>query len=83
MESLLQSMLVPFLLFTVAVYSIYRWWTRISISDIPGPEPESFLLGKALCNPGPFPMTLLTRKPPGILPESGRRGTLLHHIIVP
>ncbi|KAJ7340782.1 cytochrome P450 [Mycena albidolilacea] len=45
MESLLQSVLVPFLLFTLAVYSIYRCWTRISISDIPGPEPESFLLG--------------------------------------
>ncbi|KAJ6557519.1 cytochrome P450 [Mycena capillaripes] len=27
------------------VYTLYRRWTRISISDIPGPEPESFLLG--------------------------------------
>jgi hypothetical protein len=26
-------------------YTLYRRWTRISISDIPGPEPESFLLG--------------------------------------
>ncbi|KAJ7275784.1 cytochrome P450 [Mycena rebaudengoi] len=25
--------------------TIYRRWTRISIADIPGPEPESFLLG--------------------------------------
>ncbi|KAJ7923520.1 cytochrome P450 [Mycena leptocephala] len=38
-------MLVPFLIFTVVLYNIYRRWTRISISDIPGPEPESFLLG--------------------------------------
>ncbi|KAJ7791744.1 cytochrome P450 [Mycena leptocephala] len=45
MESLSQSMLVPFLVFTVVLYNIYRRWTRISISDIPGPEPESFLLG--------------------------------------
>ncbi|KAF7362971.1 Cytochrome P450 [Mycena venus] len=27
-------------------YTLYRRWTRISVSDIPGPEPESFLLGK-------------------------------------
>ncbi|KAF8149244.1 cytochrome P450 [Mycena galopus ATCC 62051] len=26
-------------------YTVYRRWMRISISDIPGPEPESFLLG--------------------------------------
>ncbi|KAJ7319227.1 cytochrome P450 [Mycena albidolilacea] len=26
-------------------YTLYRRWTRISISDVPGPEPESFLLG--------------------------------------
>ncbi|KAJ6557510.1 cytochrome P450 [Mycena capillaripes] len=26
-------------------YTVYRRWSRISISDIPGPEPESFLLG--------------------------------------
>ncbi|KAJ7236602.1 cytochrome P450 [Mycena haematopus] len=26
-------------------YTLYRRWTRISISDIAGPEPESFLLG--------------------------------------
>ncbi|KAJ6571321.1 cytochrome P450 [Mycena capillaripes] len=45
MESLSQSVLVPFLVCTLVLYSIYRRWTRISISDIPGPEPESFLLG--------------------------------------
>ncbi|KAJ7126049.1 cytochrome P450 [Mycena epipterygia] len=27
------------------LYSIYRRWTRISVADIAGPEPESFLLG--------------------------------------
>ncbi|KAJ6535340.1 cytochrome P450 [Mycena vulgaris] len=45
MESLSPSMLAPLLVFTLVLYSIYRRWTRISISDIPGPEPESFLLG--------------------------------------
>lgn len=49
MESLSQSMLVPFLVLIVVLHSIYRRWTRISISDIPGPEPESFLLGRAIC----------------------------------
>ncbi|KAJ6484836.1 cytochrome P450 [Mycena sanguinolenta] len=44
MESLSQSMSVFFLV-ALALYSIYRWCTRISLSDISGPEPESFLLG--------------------------------------
>jgi cytochrome P450 len=39
-------MLVPFLAVSaLALYTFYRWWTCISIADIPGPEPESFLLG--------------------------------------
>lgn len=28
------------------LYRLYQKLTRISISDIPGPEPESFVLGK-------------------------------------
>jgi hypothetical protein len=28
-----------------AVYACYRRYTRISVSHVPGPEPESFLLG--------------------------------------
>ncbi|KAJ7869952.1 cytochrome P450 [Mycena olivaceomarginata] len=43
-------------------YMLYRRWTRISISDIPGPEPESFLLGsqrEALqCQAGEASLTL-------------------------
>jgi len=27
------------------LYTSYRWYTRVSISHIPGPKPESFLLG--------------------------------------
>ncbi|KAJ7921152.1 cytochrome P450, partial [Mycena leptocephala] len=27
------------------LYAAYRRWTRISIADVPGPEPESFLMG--------------------------------------
>ncbi|KAJ7318602.1 cytochrome P450 [Mycena albidolilacea] len=34
-----------FLVVLWIAYTLYRRWTRISISDIPGPEPESFLLG--------------------------------------
>ncbi|KAJ7111272.1 cytochrome P450 [Mycena epipterygia] len=33
------------LLGVLVIYSIVHRWTRISIADIPGPEPESFLLG--------------------------------------
>ncbi|KAJ7187843.1 cytochrome P450 [Mycena filopes] len=29
----------------VAIYYLYRRWTRISVADIPGPKPDSFLLG--------------------------------------
>ncbi len=29
-------------------YSIYKRWTRISISQVPGPESKSFLYGKPL-----------------------------------
>ncbi|KAJ7167314.1 cytochrome P450 [Mycena crocata] len=43
MESLLQSFFAFSALFTLFI--IYRQSTRISIADIPGPEPESFLLG--------------------------------------
>jgi len=28
------------------LYQLYRKLTRISVADIPGPEPESFVLGK-------------------------------------
>ncbi|KAJ7691702.1 cytochrome P450 [Mycena rosella] len=43
MESFPQSIFaVPLILI---VYTIYRQWTRISVADVPGPEPESFLLG--------------------------------------
>jgi hypothetical protein len=28
------------------IYQLYRKLTRISVADIPGPEPESFILGK-------------------------------------
>jgi len=35
------ALLVVFAIF----YAIYRSYTRISIAHIPGPEPESFLLG--------------------------------------
>ncbi|KAJ7083852.1 cytochrome P450 [Mycena epipterygia] len=33
------------LLGVFVIYSIVHRWTRISVADIPGPEPESFLLG--------------------------------------
>ncbi|KAJ7485502.1 hypothetical protein FB451DRAFT_58630 [Mycena latifolia] len=42
MEPFPQSILV---LSSILVYTIYRRWTRISVADIQGPEPESFLLG--------------------------------------
>ncbi|KAJ7204753.1 cytochrome P450 [Mycena pura] len=29
----------------LAFYRVYRRWTRFSLADVPGPEPESFLLG--------------------------------------
>jgi hypothetical protein len=32
-------------LVALTVYTVYRRWARISVADIPGPEPESFLLG--------------------------------------
>ncbi|KAJ6616300.1 cytochrome P450 [Mycena sp. CBHHK59/15] len=43
MEPLLQSVFAFSVVLTL--YTIHRRWTRISIADIPGPEPESFLLG--------------------------------------
>lgn len=30
----------------LVAYKFYRWLTRISIADIRGPPPESFILGK-------------------------------------
>ncbi|KAJ7308751.1 cytochrome P450 [Mycena albidolilacea] len=44
MRSLLDSFSV--LVVVWIAYTLHRRWTRISISDIPGPEPESFLLGR-------------------------------------
>jgi len=41
------------LLTVLAIVRLYRWLTRISIANVPGPEPESFLLGKEF-NDGPF-----------------------------
>ncbi|KAJ7634739.1 cytochrome P450 [Roridomyces roridus] len=32
----------------LALYTVYRFWARISITDVPGPAPESFLLGNVL-----------------------------------
>ncbi|KAJ7671826.1 cytochrome P450 [Mycena rosella] len=40
---ILQSVFASTVVLTL--YIIYRRWTRISIADIPGPEPGSFLLG--------------------------------------
>jgi len=34
-----------FLSLSLLYFKIYRWRTRISIADIPGPKPESFILG--------------------------------------
>ncbi|KAJ7691727.1 cytochrome P450 [Mycena rosella] len=49
MESLPPSIFaVPLILI---VYTIYRQWTRISVADVPGPEPESFLLGRCIMLP--------------------------------
>ncbi|KAJ7741443.1 cytochrome P450 [Mycena maculata] len=48
MESLVDSLPqsgVLALSVALTLYTIYRRWTQISIADIPGPEPESFLLG--------------------------------------
>ena len=42
------ALALPFIavvLLTV-LYQLYRKLTRISVADIPGPEPESFILGK-------------------------------------
>ncbi|KAJ7754569.1 cytochrome P450 [Mycena metata] len=39
----LQSLFALSVLLTL--YHIYRRWNRISVADIPGPEPDSFLLG--------------------------------------
>ncbi|KAJ7512603.1 cytochrome P450 [Mycena galericulata] len=43
MERHLQSVFAVFVALTLFIG--YRRWRRISVSDIPGPEPESFLLG--------------------------------------
>jgi hypothetical protein len=32
-------------LLIILVYSIYRRLSRISVADVPGPSPESFILG--------------------------------------
>ena len=29
-------------------YRAYRRYTRISLTDVPGPEPESFIMGKCV-----------------------------------
>lgn len=41
------ALLIPFTTLSVlaVLYAIYRRLTRISIAHIPGPPPESFLLG--------------------------------------
>ncbi|RDB25056.1 Leukotriene-B4 omega-hydroxylase 3 [Hypsizygus marmoreus] len=41
------GLLIPFIGFTLlaALYKLYQRVTRISIARVPGPEPESFLLG--------------------------------------
>ncbi|KAJ7691720.1 cytochrome P450 [Mycena rosella] len=49
MESFPQSIFAVLLILTV--YTIYRQWTRISVADVPGPEPESFLLGGCIMLP--------------------------------
>ncbi|KAJ7754585.1 cytochrome P450 [Mycena metata] len=42
----LQSLFALSVLLTL--YHIYRRWNRISVADIPGPEPDSFLLGGSI-----------------------------------
>ncbi|KAJ7126046.1 cytochrome P450 [Mycena epipterygia] len=43
MEPLTQAVVAISIVWVL--YNIYRRWTRISVADIAGPEPESFLLG--------------------------------------
>ncbi|KAJ7126085.1 cytochrome P450 [Mycena epipterygia] len=43
MEPLTQAIVALSIVWVL--YNIYRRWTRISVADIAGPEPESFLLG--------------------------------------
>jgi len=43
----IQSILVLGLLTVLAIVKLYRRLTRISIANVPGPEPELFLLGEA------------------------------------
>jgi hypothetical protein len=50
MEPLLRSLFGVSIV--CALYLIYHRWTRISLADIPGPEPESFLLGRYLTGGG-------------------------------
>ncbi|KAF5385861.1 hypothetical protein D9615_002355 [Tricholomella constricta] len=47
-ESLNEQLKAEVLIVTLSaalVYACYRRYTRISVSDVPGPKPESFLLG--------------------------------------
>jgi hypothetical protein len=32
----------------VIVYRVYRWYTRISLADVPGPKSASFIMGTSM-----------------------------------
>ena len=32
----------------VIVYRVYRWYTRISLADVPGPKSASFIMGTSI-----------------------------------
>jgi len=48
--------IIAFVCFFSALYNLYRRSSRISIADIPGPKPDSFLLGEEALSP---PVTLV------------------------
>lgn len=66
-DSALQSILAA--LGSTAVYlgyKVYRRATRISIANVPGPKPDSFILGKDTVSPvakAPFDLLCLSRQP--------------------
>ena len=44
------------------LYTLYRKYSRISISDVPGPESKTFLLGTSIASPRPgFLVDMITQ----------------------
>jgi hypothetical protein len=58
----------------IIVYTVYRRYTSISLGDVPGPEPASFIMGISI----PFywfsTADVTLREHEGALPRAGRGG---------